>query len=148
MLQAEYHHANMLARQLEASISTQGTKMLEFLQLMLLNGNAPNGEPPQPPQEYNPPPNPAANAAIQQNVQLEMLRTLQAIHANMNTRGNGGRRGTSGGRSGRGSRGGQAGRGPRVYTKAPDEATSHNQDTTTYCWTHGGCNHVSVDCTR
>ena len=149
MLQTGCRHANMLTRQLKASISMQGTEMLEILQSKQLNDNAPKGGPTQPaPQEYNPPPNPAANTSTQQGVQLEMLRTLQAIQANMNTGGNGGGRGTRDGCGSRGGRCGQAGRGPRVYAKTPDEATFHCQDTTKYCWTHGGCNHVSVDCTR
>ena len=45
MQQAGYHHANMLASQLQATIDSQGTKMLKMLQWLrglVTDDNAPN----------------------------------------------------------------------------------------------------------
>ena len=148
MQQAGYHHANMLARQLEDTISTQGTEMLDMLRTMQVDDNAPNGLVEPPAQQPTPLPNHAANAAVQPDAQLEMLRILQSMQQNMNANGGGNGSGR-GGRGGRGSQGGRGGRyEPRTYRRTPDDATFHRQDPTKYCSTHGGCNHTSPDCTR
>ena len=51
MQQAGYHHANMLAAQLEATINTQGTDMLEMLQAIQLSEEGSNGDPHQVPEQ-------------------------------------------------------------------------------------------------
>ena len=150
MQQAGYHHANMLATQLEVTINTQGTEVLEMLQAMQLDKDAPNGDPHQPP-EHQPIPlqSPAANAAVQQDVQLEMLRILQSIQQSMNRGGNGGNGGGRGRRNGCGGRNGRGGRGEtRTHQRTPDDAIFPRQGTTKYYFTHGGSNHISSDCTR
>ena len=43
MQQAGYHHVNMLARYLIATINTKGNEMLEMIQAMQLDKNLPNG---------------------------------------------------------------------------------------------------------
>ena len=148
MQQAGYHHANMLASQLQATIDSQGTEMIEMLQGLqglATDDNAPNVHPTPPTtQAQIPPPHPTANAAAQPDVQLEILRMLGDMQQSMP-------RGDRGRRSARG-RGGQAGRegrgGAQTYQKTPDNATFLRRVTNDYCWTHGGCNHGSNECSR
>ena len=132
MQQAGYHHANMLAEQLRATMDNQGNEMLAMLQgLTEANTN--------PPTEEVLPPAPAANAAAHVDVQLEMLRILQEMHNGYTGRG---------GRGGRGNRGGQGNNSRQRNRRTPDNANFNRRITNQYCHTHGGCNHDSVDCTR
>ena len=99
-----------------------------------------------------PPPAPVANAVVQMDVQLEMLRILQEMHQAYAQGGRGiaGR----GGQGGRGRQGGQGGFGGRRYgnrnrnCRTPDNANFVCRVTNQYCHTHGGYNHISGDCTR
>ena len=86
MQQAGYHHANMLAQQLRTDLQVQGTDMLALVQGFAdANAN-------QPPPEVNPPQAPAANAVIQDAIQMEMLQLLRDIATqNNNNGGRGGR---------------------------------------------------------
>ena len=63
----------MLAAQLRATMTDRDTEMLAMLQGMAEQDTNP------PQEEIIPPPAPAANAAIDQNIQLEMLRILQQM---------------------------------------------------------------------
>ena len=67
MAQAGYHHANMLATQLHANMNVQTNEILSMVQHIA------NGEIEELPVN-NTPPEPAANAIVQETVQLEMLR--------------------------------------------------------------------------
>ena len=73
MQQAGYHHANVLAQQIQTSIGAQGTEMLAMLQDFAVVQDA------NPPVEAQPPA-PAANSVAQTDVQLEMLCILQEMH--------------------------------------------------------------------
>ena len=133
MQSAGYHHANMLAAQLRVTMTDRDTEMLAMLQGMAEQDTNP------PQEKIIPPPAPAANAAIDQNIQLEMLRILQQMQS------------ASNGRAGRGGRSGRGGRGDNNRnrnTRTPDDATFNRRITNMYCHTHGGCNHNSPECTR
>ena len=134
-----FHHANILAEQLRATIDTQGIEMLEMLQeLVIGNDNPPNEVIP----PSTAPPDPAANDVAHTDVQMEMLRILQEIQQNNASHG------ARGGRGGRGGRG-FGRRGDRERTRhTPDNASLPRCVTDKYCHTHGGCNHDSPDCTR
>ena len=127
MQQAGYHHANMLAAQLRADLQVQGSEMLAMVQEMSIDDN--------PPTDSRSPPEPAANASVGDTVQVEMLRLLRQIARD--------RQGGSG-TSDRDSAGsGEASGGRRRTRKTPDNASFLRAKASLYCWTHGGCNHLS-----
>ena len=134
MQQARFHHANMLADQLWADLQLQGTEMLAMVQELVIADNNP------PTSDAQSPPQPAANAALQESVQLEMLRLLRKILEE--------RRGGPGGR-GRGSGCGYGrGNGDRNRNRCTsDNVIFARLITNSYCSTHGVCNHTLVDCT-
>ena len=68
-----YYHANMLANQLRTDLQVQGTEILAIVQeLADANANLP-------PVAVQPIPEPAANAVIQDTIQVKMLRLLRDI---------------------------------------------------------------------
>ena len=76
---------------------------------------------------------------MQDSIQLEMLSLLREISRDRqggldDRNGSGGRRERNGGRS-------------RIR-KPPDNASFIRRQADLYCWTHGGCNNVSGDCSR
>ena len=83
------------------------------------------------------PPEPVVNAAVQDSVQLEMLRLLREISRD--------RQGGSDNRNGSGGRVERHGGRSRIR-KTPDNASFVRRQTDLYCWTHRGRNHVSNDC--
>ena len=88
MQQVGYHPTNMLAEQLRTTIDGQGAEMLAMLQ------DIADRPPTDQPQVDEAPPNPVANAVVQQDIQLQMLTILQAMQANTNNNaGRGGRNG-------------------------------------------------------
>ena len=133
MQQAGYHHANMMAAQLRTTMTDCDTEMLAMLQgLAEQDANPPQAE-------VIPQPAPAANAATNQDIQLEMLRILQEIQNTYTGRA---------GRGGRGGRGGQGDNNSNRNTRTPDNATFNRRVTNMYCHTYGGCNHNLTNCTR
>ena len=134
--QADYHHANMFAEQLYADLQLQGMEMLALVQSMVIDDNQPVEEiqPPLHPQRE-----PVANVVMQDNVQAKILRLLRDIAQH---NGNNCRRGRNK-QEGRGRRGG----GNNHNCCTPDNAHFARFLNTLYCHTHGGCNHVSDDCT-
>ena len=139
MQQAGYHHANMLASQLRVDLNNQQTQMLAMMQDFVI---------PEPP-AYEAPPEEAhvqqaANATIGTDVQLQMLQILQAMQAaqaagNQQQQNRGGNQ--NGGRN-------QGGGRTRVNQRTPDNASFNRVNTSTYCHTHGACNHTSAECNR
>ena len=91
------------------------------------------------------PPQFAANAAVQDTVQLKMLRLLREIAQDRHTG-----QGSQGGRGGQGGWDGRVGReGSRNRNhRTPDNANNSRRLIKVYCRTHGGYNHLSRDCTR
>ena len=134
MQQAGYHHANMLAQQLQVNLDNQQREMLAMVQSMVPDAQ----EPPLDNQHVE---QQAANAVVT-SVQQQMLEILQAMQAtqNVNTGNNTGNANNNGG-------GGEQTR-RRRNRRTPDNVTFTRQDTTHYCHTHGGCNHSSTDCNR
>ena len=122
----------MLAAQRCTTINSRGAEILAMLQ------NIAAGPPDNPPQLEDIP-NLAANAMVQDNIQLQMLTILQVIQANNFNAG----RGVRGGRGGRG----RSYRGIR-NRRTQDNVTFQRQITSEYCHTQGGYNYTSGDCTR
>ena len=105
----------MLASQLRTAIDGKGAEMMAMLQEITAG-------PPTEETAAHDPPIHAANAAVQQDIQLQMLPILQDIQANnAHTAGRGDRGGrdSMGGRIGNGGRGGRGNRNRRT----PDNAT-------------------------
>ena len=135
MQQAGYHHANMLADKLRADLQMPGNEMLAMVQgFVESNIN-------QPPEEELPQPAPAANAVINDSIQLEMLRLLRDMSSQNNAYPG------RGGRGGRHVHTGRGTRGRRTGTRTPDNASFNRRVKTNYCHSHGACNHDSRDCT-
>ena len=81
--------------------------------------------------QFEAPQQPAVNAAITDNVQLEILRLLQNLQQPANVpEDNGGRRRRNRNR------------------RTPDNASFERAVRNRYCWTHGACNHPSNQCRR
>ena len=76
------------------------------------------------------------NASIEENVQLQILRILQAMQAIQNT-GDSNERGDN-----------DRGRHRNINKKTPDNAAFQRIDKTEYCWAHGACNHKTGACNR
>ena len=95
MQHSGFHHPNIFAEQLRTTIDTQGTEMLAMLQELVIVYNNPSIEDMPPPTAS---PDPAANAVVHTDVQIEMLRILQEMRQS---------------NTGRSGRGGQDGRGDR-----------------------------------
>ena len=116
MQQAGYHHANMLADQVRQDITTQNEQLMAMVQSMQN-------------METNPAPvQPAANAAMTDSVQLEILRLLQTMHQQMNNNG------TNGGSNQKNneSNGGNT-RNCNRNCRTPDNASFNRTDITKYC---------------
>ena len=107
--------------------------------LQEFDDNPPNNEDQPPPH----PPKPVANAAAQQDVQLEILRLLQEMHLNYAAG-----RGYRCGRDGGGDKGGRGQGNRNKSRRTPENANLARHTTYQYCSTHGGCSHASQDCTR
>ena len=132
MQQAGYHHANMLAAQLRTDLQVQGSDMLAMMQELSTQDN-------NPPIDARSPPEPARNATVKESVQLEVLRLLREIALN--------KQGGSGSSRGSAESGGGEGGRSRIR-KTPNNASLVRRMVSLYCWTHGGCNHLSKDCKR
>ena len=132
MQQAGYHHANMLAAQLRLDMDNRQNEMLAMVQSQLM---VPEEEPSPEPES------PSANIVSQDSVQLEMLKLLRAIQNDLKSP-----RTQPATQTGNSPQGGQPRR--AKPKKTPDDASFPRRTTNKYCWTHGGCNHSSADCSR
>ena len=148
MQQAGYHHANMLASQMRVDLNNQQADMLALMQGIVVQDQPPAQEV----MEDNTPVQQVANAAVVDNVQLQMLQilqTMQAAQQQMQQQGNqngaSNQQANGGGNRNRNQNGG--GR-QRVNRRTPDNATFNRRDTSAYCHTHGACNHTSMDCNK
>jgi hypothetical protein len=130
MQQAGYHHANMLAAQLRMDMDNRNNEMLAMVQSQIIV-----------PEEDPEPENPSANIVSQDSVQLEMLKLLRAIQNDLRTP-----RTQTSSQTANPAQGGQPRR--TKPKKTPDDASFPRRDTNKYCWTHGGCNHSSAECSR
>ena len=75
-----------------------------------------------------------ANAAAQVNIQSETLKILQQLQAQLQSL-------STEVKNDKTSK-------QKVYKKTADEPTFKRAITDKYCWTHGGCNHNSNNCTH
>ena len=124
MQQAGFHHANMIAAQLQQDITTQNAQLMAMMENM--QGQAEEAEPAEP----------TANATVADNVNLEMLRLLHSIQQRLSTSNEERNPGDNNNRRRNRNR------------RTPDDASFNRRVTDQYCWTHGGCNHTSAQCSR
>jgi len=131
MAQAGFHHANMLAKQLNTSIeqqiSSRDSELLALLQnipgLSSASTDSTSSEEESPQQHQ-------ANATSTNTVQLEILKLLKELSKDIKQ--------TKAAVPKR-----------RVPRKTPDNKHSPpRQDISKYCWTHGAGNHTSKECNR
>ena len=133
MQHAGHHHANMLAAQLRIDMDNCNNEMLSMVQnQMLVSEDSPDPAPE----------TPCANNISQDYMQLEMLNLLRAIQNDLKTP----RTPTSSQNPTLPAHGGTTRR--NKPKKTPDDASLPRRTTDKYCWTHGGCNHSSADCSR
>ena len=118
MQQAGFHHANMLAAQMQENMAVQNEQVLAMMQTLQET-------------QLEPPQQPAVNATVTDNVQLEILRLLQNLQQPTNVQEETGER-----------------RRRNRNRKTPDNASFDRAVTDKYCWTHGACNHPSEQCRR
>jgi hypothetical protein len=131
MQQAGYHHVNMLAAQLRIDMDNRNNEMLAMVQTQLME-----------PEDSPVPDNPSANIATQDTVQLEMLKLLRAIQQDLKTPRT---HSSSQNQTHQPQSGTTRKNKPK---KTPDDASFPRRTTDKYCWTHGGSNHSSADCSR
>lgn len=139
MQQAGYHHANMLASQLRVDIGQQQTEMLAMMQNLVTGHEPPEDETPV---------QPAANAAIEGNVQMQMLQILREMQAAQNAGNTNGGSDNERGRNRNRNRDTNGDRSRNRNRKTPDNASFQRADKSEYCWTHGACNHKTGACNR
>ena len=130
MQQAGYHHASMLASQLRVGIGNQQTEMLAMVKQFVM-GQLPELEDEEQAQ-------PDANAAIEENLQLQMLQMLQILQAMKATQ--------NGNPQGGGNQGGNKHR--NRNPKTPENVAFPQAYTSKYCWIHGMRNHETGACNR
>ena len=137
MQQAGYHHANHLAQQLRTDMQQRDQDLLTVLQQAMDTNSTTS-----PPTSLQPSIAPTEISTVtdqQQHinsvqtdpVQLEILKLLKQMQQTMivpQPAPTGSRR---------------TGRAPR---KTPDNTTFRRNNTSKYCWTHGGCGHDSNGC--
>ena len=143
MRQAGYRQANMLAEQVRRELATSNEEILALLQNLNQNTESP---PTQPPAAQTTPPTiaPVANATISDTVQLEIVRVLKEIkqgQTQAQPQASPSQQSGGGGQPGGGRR-------RRRGKKTPDDAANRfsRRVTTSYCWTHGACNHNGENC--
>ena len=141
MQQAGLHHANMLAETIRSDIQNEfdarNQEMLSYFQSLSEGAShAPSQTGTEtspltensggtPGQQVD-----SANALSQQDYQIKTLQLLEQISKNMNCKP------------------AQSDQDKKQPRKTPDDATFPRRITNLYCWTHGGCNHLSKDCKR
>ena len=140
MQQAGLHHANMLAETIRSDIQSEfdirNHEMISYFQSI---SDGASQAPSQTGTETSPLTDSqgttvdSANALSQQSYQIQTLKLLEQISKNMNCK------------TTPSSDSNQDKKEPR---KTPDDATFPRRITNLYCWTHGGCNHLSKDCKR
>ena len=126
MKQAGYHHANHLASEIRDELRHSQMQMLALAQNLTL---------PEESEEAQPIEGNSVNAVVQTSTQQQTNELLQALQENLKLltdqlqkRKNGNPR--------------------KPNKKTPDNPPFSRADTSKYCWTHGGSNHNSNECSR
>ena len=140
MQQAGYHHANSLAQQLRSDIQQRDQDLLTVLQHAIETNStaSPRGasQPSVAPTEISTVTShqPHVNAVQTDHMQLEILKILQQIQQTMTVQ------------QPHQQPNPNTGRTNRTPRKTRDDATFRRNNTSKYCWTHGGCGHDSASC--
>ena len=139
MQQAGYHHVNMLAQSLKEDINNKHDDMLTLLQTVITQPTTTH----EVSSEISAPSHNVANATTNDAVQLQIVQLLQQLQQDMKTCINTNNNPTVPNNPGNNNNNNTR---PRRNRKTPDNHNYGRRVTTQYCWTHGGCNHVSKDC--
>ena len=129
MQQAGYHQLNMLAHQFRSELEERDNDLLTVLKSMDTATTAPSQQSQTAVSTITPVTHQAN--ATSTDVQMEMIALLRKIEANLSTCPPTNTRTTTRPKKGR---------------KTPDNATFPRNNTSKYCWTHGGCGHESQTC--
>ena len=136
MQQAGYHHANHLAEQLRKDMNDRNTELLTILHTAIDTQSTSEETPPSDISDNTPPPTQQANNTTTSDmVQLEMLKILRQLQNNNNNNNDANDGNNNNNRN-------------RRRRKTPDNATHPRPKIDKYCWSHGGCDHLSKDCKR
>ena len=137
MQQAGYHHANHLVEQLRKDMDNQNMELLSILHTAIETQTTTEETQPSNISDNTPPPaQQVNNTTTSDMVQLEMLKIpCQLQNNNNNNNDNDGNNNNNNNRI-------------RRRCETPDNATCPRPKTDKYCWTHGGCDHLSKDCKR
>jgi hypothetical protein len=128
MAQSGYMHANHLASEIRNELRENNSQMLSLMQSF--NGTNVEYEP----EEIVEHQSLTANSATQASVQAETLKVLVEMQQQLQNLSKDVRTGN--------------GKGRNLPKKTPDNPPYSRTVTDKYCWTHGGCNHNSNQCTR
>ena len=139
MQQAGYHHANMLASQLQKDLDARSTEMMSMMQEVLANTSGHNKIQSEITPPSISPANHQANAVQNDTVQMEMLRLLQQMQQTMQQLANNQKTNNT-------SNNTRTTKTKKQAEKTPDNATFFRRVTNKYCWTHGAWNHNSDKC--
>ena len=141
MQQAGYHHANALAQKISDDINYQlherDTQMLAMLQAIPSLQSSSESDDTQEDEhlEQLPPVQHAANiSSTNDRMQIEMLRLLKELSADIRATRDSTKR----------DRNGQVNQ--RVAQKTPNDGGKLRTNISKYCWTHGACRHSSNTC--
>ena len=141
MQQAGYHHANALAQKISHDIKYQlherDTQMLAMLQAIPSLQSSSGSDDTQEDEhlEQLPPVQHAANiSSTNYRMQIEMLRLLKELSADIRATRDSTKR----------DRNGQVNQ--RVAQKTPNDGGKLHANISKYCWMHGACQHSSNTC--
>ena len=129
MQQAGYHHANMIANRMEQ----RNEELLSVIQTALSATTKDPSSQDETALSTLTPVTQQANATTTDQVQLEILKLLQQMQQEMKP-------------STTAPAPAPNNRRRRVGRKTPDTASRPRNNTSKYCWTHGGCGHDGSAC--
>ena len=134
MKQAGLQQANMLAEQVRSEIAARDSELVDILKDITNNQRAQQERSNQTKEVQQH----MANATSTNTVQMEILKLLKQMNANMENMG----------QQQNSAQRGKNGYSQRKPKKSPDNLGNYRfrKDITKYCWTHGACNHNGGDC--
>ena len=138
--QAGCHHANHLATQLQKDLDQRNNKMFSISQSTMETASTSSTTDPSDLSSQSPPHQ--ANAMHTDPVQLKMLKLSQQMQQTLANNGN-----NDNNHNNNPNPQNRNTNPNRRRHQTPDNATYPRRITDKYCWTHGGCNHSSADCT-
>ena len=131
MLQAGYHHANIVASQLRDGLPSRNDEVVAMLQQVVQSQVLPLDIL----EEEVGPFSHHANATTSESIQLEMLHILCQMQQDNYNNNNNNTNNTN-----------NNNHNSHRFCKTPDDTNLSCHDKHDYCWTHSGCNNKSGEC--